>query len=100
MPAIERRSVIPQNCMANDWPFIFIAFAAGLLFVWGYRAGQIAMKQKVRQQLNQCIEARNISVKFRDGSEISAEQTLDFMCYGKAPDPTDPTSGVSTYNPH
>jgi len=85
---------------------LIVSFIAGALVCWGvarrryWWAGQIAMKQRIRQQLNHAIEAGNLSIKFRDGSSISAEQLLDFMCYGKVPDPADPTRGVSTYNPH
>jgi hypothetical protein len=93
-----------------DFIIAIVAFVAGALFasrkarrrfwVAGHFAGQIEMKERVRSQVSQGIESKNISVRYRDGREISAEQLLDLLCYKKEPDPADLTRGTATYNPH
>ena len=65
----------------------------------GHYAGQVEMKERIRQQINKSIREKNISIRFRDGTEISAEQLLQFLCYGSTPDPNDASHGVSNYNP-
>ena len=65
----------------------------------GHVACQLLMKEKIRAEVNDNIAKNNLAVRFRDGSEISAEQMLQFMCYGAIPDIADPTKGKSTYNP-
>ena len=83
-----------------------IAFLAGWLisrrlsFTKDHFAGQVFMKEKVREQINAHLKNQNIVIRFKDGQTLTAEQLLQFMCYGVPPDPKDESHGVSSYTPN
>ena len=95
---------------AIDQFILAVAVGSGAIagFLGGWHAarnrylwrGQLLMKEKVRRELSDNIAAKNIAVVFRGEHELSAEQLLQFMCYGTTPDPKDETRGFSVYAPH
>jgi hypothetical protein len=84
---------------------VVIGFLIGTRHAWprawvaGHYAGQLDMKERIRKEINDNVDAGKFAVRFHDGQDLSAEQMLQFMCHQVAPDAADATRGKAAYTP-